>query len=897
MKNIAVCIVAMLLALHDVGAAQIGIYTFTGATGDEATLPVDTQPSNAVFSVMSRGSGLTASAAANTFSASGWTTGALDTNDYYEFSITPADGASATYTNLSFTERRSGTGIGSWLLASSLDGYASGITNFTVPDNTSDRNHSILLGPAFAGLSSIVTFRLYGFTSEAAGGTWRVDNVALSGDITGGGGGPATNVQFTASSASVSEAAGSYTVTVFKTTADGNVSGEVAISGTATQGISDDYTIDTTNFTMNGATTSATFVVTLNNDTNTEPSKTVGLTLANVTGGTIVSPSVFTLTITDDDVPPVPAEGIAAFRFTSGPHLAVTTKETNITATTVALSSGTIETNQTTGTVFPNEPFIQESSWTASSQASAKRFQFTITPDSGYQVSVTGISFRALATGSGPTAFGYDIGGLASFAANFTNDVLVVVSQSVAGVDNQTGPVLIQIQGWTNGTRASSGVGDFRLDDVVVFGTIETAAVTTNVRFTASSATVGEAAGTHNVTVFKNLADGNVSGEIGLGGSATIGGGNDYTINTTNFALNGATTSATFTITINDDAAVESTETVVLTLANVTGGDVASPSVYTLSITNNDVAPPPSFNVWINELHYDNQGPDTDDGFEIAGASGTDLSSYNLLLYNGSVPGTIGQVYSNRVLSGVIPNQSNGYGAVWFSYDNGAGNGTQNGPDGVALVVNTTTVIQFLSYEGTILAVNGAASGMTSEDIGVVEAGTGTNLTVLNNSLQLCGTGTNYASFAWTTNSPNTRGLINACQSIPGGGGGTDDDGDLLPNDWESQYFGGATNATANADNDSDTYLNIEEFVAGSVPTNGLSYPRVSVVTGVAAGQQVQFPSTTGRLYWVDYRTNLLAGDWQNLQSNVAGSGATLLITDTNGAPQNSYRFGVKMAP
>lgn len=305
----------------------------------------------------------------------------------------------------------------------------------------------------------------------------RFENVGIGSVLTGfgvpPGGAAPTNVAFTAASASVGEASGTYVVTVFKSLADGNVSGEVVLGGTATAGVADDYTIDTTNFVMNGATTSATFTVTINNDVATEVSETITLTLANVVGGTIVAPSVFTLTIADNDAEP---EGIAAFRFTAAPFLDVTTKDANITVSNLSLSVGTIDTDITTGTYFPNEPYVEESGgWTAADQASAKHFKFTIVPNSGYQVSITGISFRAYATGSGPSAMGYDINaGGASFAADLTNDILVVVSNAVTGVDDVTAPIDILIQGWTNGTRATTGGGAFRIDDIVVFGLVET---------------------------------------------------------------------------------------------------------------------------------------------------------------------------------------------------------------------------------------------------------------------------------------------------------------------------------------------------------------------------------------------------------------------------------------
>ncbi|HMP97369.1 MAG TPA: hypothetical protein PKA51_10655 [Kiritimatiellia bacterium] len=174
----------VLMALTgSVTASQIGIYTFTGALGDEATRPVDAQPANASFSEMRRGPGVSPTAGADTFAATSWPTNFLKDDAYFEFGITPASGFVITLTNLNFSERRSGTGIRSVAIASSLDNYLTGVGDaFSVPDNTSTRNQTIPLGPGFANLTG-VTFRLYGFDAEAPGGTWRIDNVALFGSI------------------------------------------------------------------------------------------------------------------------------------------------------------------------------------------------------------------------------------------------------------------------------------------------------------------------------------------------------------------------------------------------------------------------------------------------------------------------------------------------------------------------------------------------------------------------------------------------------------------------------------------------------------------------------------------------------------------------------------------
>lgn len=154
--------------------------------------------------------------------------------------------------------------------------------------------------------------------------------------------------------------------------------------------------------------------------------------------------------------------------------------------------------------------------------------------------------------------------------------------------------------------------------------------------------------------------------------------------------------------------------------------------------------------VFVNELHYDNTGTDSREGVEIAGPAGTDLAGWIVYLYNGND----NSVYDNIALSGLIDDEGNGYGALWFEV---ASNFIQNGaPDGFALVDNQGAVVLFLSYEGTITAVDGPATGMTSVDIGVEQAGNPDTQT-----LQLKGTGLDYSHFFWAGPDSSSRDSIN----------------------------------------------------------------------------------------------------------------------------------------
>jgi hypothetical protein len=160
--------------------------------------------------------------------------------------------------------------------------------------------------------------------------------------------------------------------------------------------------------------------------------------------------------------------------------------------------------------------------------------------------------------------------------------------------------------------------------------------------------------------------------------------------------------------------------------------------------------------VFINEIHYDNVDTDAGEAIEIAGPAGTDLTGWSLVLYNGNG----GVVYDTDPLTGIIPNQQAGFGTVTLAYPV---NGIQNGsPDGIALVDSGNNAVQFLSYEGTILAADGPAIGMTSVDIGVIEDST----TPVGYSLQITGTGTSYEDFSWSAPAANTFGAVNTGQTF-----------------------------------------------------------------------------------------------------------------------------------
>lgn len=159
--------------------------------------------------------------------------------------------------------------------------------------------------------------------------------------------------------------------------------------------------------------------------------------------------------------------------------------------------------------------------------------------------------------------------------------------------------------------------------------------------------------------------------------------------------------------------------------------------------------------VWINELHYDNNGTDVGEAIEIAGDAGTSLNGWSLHFYNGAD----GRVYATRTLSGTLGSQCGAYGFVSV-----AAAGLQNGaPDGIALVNASGAVVQFLSYEGQFTGANGPALNRASVNIGVSESAT----SPVGHSLQLKGSGNAYANFTWHGSSASSFGTCNSGQSFP----------------------------------------------------------------------------------------------------------------------------------
>lgn len=233
--------------------------------------------------------------------------------------------------------------------------------------------------------------------------------------------------------------------------------------------------------------------------------------------------------------------------------------------------------------------------------------------------------------------------------------------------------------------------------------------------------------GTYNVAVSDNAI---VGGTCTVSGQAIIGAGEDLT-----------------PPTASGPAAIEVS----------CPAEVPVPNVDLITDETDDCTVLCTSEPWINEFHYDNDGTDTGEFIEIAGPAGLDLSAYSIYVYDGAT-----REWSLEITPTVIiPDEQNGFGVFVITTNLLPQLSLQNQMEGIALVKGASTVIEFLSYEGSFVAVNGPAMGMTSLDVGVQEPAD----QAANESLSRIGTGNTGTEFTFADQLASP-GSLNGNQTI-----------------------------------------------------------------------------------------------------------------------------------
>ncbi len=130
-----------------------------------------------------------------------------------------------------------------------------------------------------------------------------------------------------------------------------------------------------------------------------------------------------------------------------------------------------------------------------------------------------------------------------------------------------------------------------------------------------------------------------------------------------------------------------------------------------------------------------------------------------------------------------------------------------------------------------------------------------------------------------------------------------DTDSDGVPDWWTQQYFGHATgqvgdSSLASDDADGDGRSNLQEYLAGTSPTDASSAFRItSIAPNPGGGVIIQWSSVAGKFYDVERDTSLTWSTALALTNGVAATPPTNTYTDTSATNAPSYLYRIRLSP
>jgi hypothetical protein len=124
-----------------------------------------------------------------------------------------------------------------------------------------------------------------------------------------------------------------------------------------------------------------------------------------------------------------------------------------------------------------------------------------------------------------------------------------------------------------------------------------------------------------------------------------------------------------------------------------------------------------------------------------------------------------------------------------------------------------------------------------------------------------------------------------------------DSDGDRMGDSWEATNgLSSASSGDAALDSDGDGMSNLEEFIAGTQPTNAASYLKLDLSLSPEA--TLEFMAMSNHNYSVQFRDDLSAGTWSNLvHAYTHATNRLERVADPAANPRRFYRLITPFQP
>lgn len=334
--------------------------------------------------------------------------------------------------------------------------------------------------------------------------------------------------------------------------------------------------------------------------------------------------------------------------------------EATVNATTNNANLNTVVISRGAGVFASNLSNAYSSNgWASNSLANAitanDYYQFAISANAGYDVSLSTLDVNFRRSGTGPTDFqwqysldgfstaGVNIGSAINYTSNPTNGT-AQTQLNLSGIgalqNVATGTTItIRLFGWNGSGGGTFALGRLSGDDLAIGGTVNTLSTNTSVEFTTTSSTVSEGVGTVTLTMAITDEDAINDTEVDVvltsGSAARI---NGYTTQTVTFP-GGSSANQTLNITVTDNSLCDGQADLTFQLQNISGGQgtpfVGTNDEYDLTINDNNVCPVMEVDAPLSATVAESDGT-TDITLEITDPSATLTSAVDVVLISGS---------------------------------------------------------------------------------------------------------------------------------------------------------------------------------------------------------------------------------------------------------------------